>query len=137
LDFVSKINLEQIENIAEKYKLNLVYLFGSKVLGIDSKLSDVDIAILINDEEKDLKKLVLDLIFEFSQIFQPIKVDLTILNKAGYTFQYNVISQGIILYKRTEEIKSNYETRIIKLYIDFKRYETEYFEAMHDSIMQE
>jgi len=137
LEFYSTIDLEKISCIAKKFHLKLVYLFGSKALGIDSKISDVDIAVLVDNGKMELRKLVLELIYEFSQIFQPLKVDIAILDKAGYTFQYKVICHGKILYKENEIIKTNFETKVIKLYLDFKKYETEYFESMHELIMQE
>jgi len=137
LEFYLNIDLEKISCIAKKFHLKLVYLFGSKALGIDSKISDVDIAVLVDNGTIELRKLILELIYEFSQIFQPLKVDIAILDKAGYTFKYKVICQGKILYKENEVTKNNFETNAIKLYLDFKRYETEYFESMHELIMQE
>jgi predicted nucleotidyltransferase len=116
----------------------LVYLFGSKALGVDSRISDVDIGVLL-DKKKNVNKddLILDLIYEFSQIFHPYKVDIVILNDASYSLQYNVISEGKILHMVNEDIKSDYETKLIKLFLDFRKFEREYYDYMHQTIMQE
>jgi hypothetical protein len=126
-----------IKNIALKYRLELIYLFGSKATGRYSKLSDIDIAVLLNNgEDFNLKNLLLDLIFEFSKLFRSDKIDLVILNKASLAVQYNVISNGKILYELNIETRCNYEMNLINLYLDFKRYEDEYYEVMHKQILE-
>lgn len=132
------MDTNSIQKIAEKYHLKLVYLFGSKARKRDSKISDTDIAVLLYENyDYELNKLILDLIFEFSQIFHTDDVDLLILNSAPLALQYNVIVDGNVLYKSTIEDKCLYETKVIKLYLDFKRYEEEYYKNMHKHICQD
>ncbi len=127
-----------IKEIALKYDLQLIYLFGSKATGRDTKLSDIDIAVLLNNRDAyNLKNLILDLIFDFSRVFCSDKIDLVILNKASLAVQYNVISDGKILYELNPERRYNYEVNLISLYLDFKRYEDEYFETMHKQILED
>jgi len=127
-----------IKKIALKYDLQLIYLFGSKATGRDSKVSDIDIAVLLNNREAyNLKNLILDLIFDFSRVFCSDKIDLVILSKASLAVQYNVISDGKILYELNSETRYNYEMNLISLYLDFKRYEDEYYEAMHKQILED
>lgn len=131
------IDLKSIKKIAQKYKLSLIYLFGSKALNKDSNLSDFDIAVLPKDgTKKDRKDLVLNLIFEFSQLFHSDKIDLLVLEGSSLSIQYNVISEGKLLYANNPDVRSDYETRIIKLYLDFKKFEEEYYESMHKSIRE-
>lgn len=127
-----------IKKIALKYDLQLIYLFGSKATGRDTKVSDIDIAVLLNDREAyNLKNLILDLIFDFSRVFCSDKIDLVILNKASLAVQYNVISDGEILYALNPETRYNYEVNLVSLYLDFKRYEDEYYKAMHKHILED
>jgi predicted nucleotidyltransferase len=127
-----------IKKIALKYDLQLIYLFGSKATGRDTKVSDIDIAVLLNDREAhNLKNLILDLIFDFSRVFCSDKIDLVILNKTSLAVQYNVISDGEILYALNPETRYNYEVNLISLYLDFKRYEDEYYEAMQKQILED
>ncbi len=127
-----------IKKIALKYDLQLIYLFGSKATRRDTKVSDIDIAVLLNDREAyNLKNLILDLIFDFSRVFCSDKIDLVILNKASLAVQYYVISDGEILYALNPETRYNYEVNLISLYLDFKRYEDEYYEAMHKQILED
>ncbi|MHA1266150.1 MAG: type VII toxin-antitoxin system MntA family adenylyltransferase antitoxin [Candidatus Helarchaeota archaeon] len=129
---------KQISKIGQKYRLLLIYIFGSKALEKNSIISDIDIAVLLNNEiEQDRRKLMLDLIFDFSQIFRHNEIDLLILNTASLAIQYNVISTGKILYQLNPDIKSSYETRIIKIYLDFVKYEEEYYNFMQKKVLQE
>ena len=80
-------------------------------------MSDIDIAVLLNNPEAyNLKNLILDLIFDFSRVFCSDKIDLVILSKASLAVQYNVISDGKILYELDPETRYNYEG-ILLVYI--------------------
>jgi len=132
------VNLEKVKEIAINYNLDLIYLFGSKAVHRDSKLSDLDIAVHLKEKGNyNLKELLLNLIFEFTQVFKFDNIDLMILNTAPLAIQYNVIAEGAVLYYSSIEEKCTYETIVIKKYLDFKRYEKEYFGAMHDQILKE
>jgi hypothetical protein len=131
------VNQKSIERIAKKYRIILVYLFGSKARNTDSKISDIDIAVLLeNNEEDDLKDLILALIFEFSKLFKSDKIDLLLLNRASLAIQYRVISEGKILYQINSELRYNYEEKVVKLYLDFKKFEEEYYKAMHQRVLE-
>ncbi len=131
------INSKDIIQIAKRYRISLIYLFGSKARGRETSLSDIDIAVLLEkDRDLNLKKTILDLIFEFSNIYHSDKIDLLILNKAGLDIQYNIISEGKILYQLNEDVRCNYETRTLKLYFDFQKFEDEYYALVHKAILQ-
>lgn len=131
------IDLKEISELATKYQLLLIYLFGSKATKRDDKLSDIDIGVLIKKErEHTIKNLLFDLIFDFSRCLHSDKVDILILNNAPLALQYNVIAEGQILYEVSSDVKINYETEIIKLYLDFKKYEIEYSNYLHKRILE-
>lgn len=130
--------LSDLNQIAENYGLDLIYLFGSKAMDLDTERSDTDIAVLLERQyELDLKELMLDLIYEFSRVFNTDKIDLLILNKAGLALQYKVVAEGKNLYYKSAKIRSDYEERAIKLYLDFKKFEDEYYEAMYNHILED
>ena len=47
-----------------------------------------------------------------------------------------IVSEGQILYQINEDARCNYETRVIKLYFDFQKYEAEYYSLMHKTILE-
>jgi predicted nucleotidyltransferase len=127
-----------IKEIALKHDLQLIYLFGSRATSRETKLSDIDIAVLLNNRKVyKLKDLMLSLIFDFSRVFSSDKIDLVILNKASLAVRYHVIYEGKILYEVNPETRYNYEVNSISLYLDFKRYEDEYYKAMHKQILED
>ena len=94
------IDPKYIEKIAKKHGIELIYLFGSKAKNSSSKLSDIDIAVLLEKyRRKDLKDIFLSLIYDFTKLFDSDKIDLLLLNKASLAIQFNVISEGKILYQ--------------------------------------
>lgn len=130
------IDLKVIEKIALDFELRLIYLFGSKAKDISTPLSDIDIAILIdNYENQDLRQIILDLIFEFSQLFKSDKIDLLILNEASLAIQFKVISESKPLFQITPENRADYEEKVVKLYLDFIKFENEYYETMNERIL--
>lgn len=117
---LTKKHKEKIQEIAEKYQLKLVYLFGSQATGKIGPLSDYDFAVYL--EEKDSKKRFdtrLKLIADVSEILKTDKVDICILNDIeGPELKYNIIKEGIIIFEK-EPFKIIVEPKIITEYIDF------------------
>ncbi len=132
------IDPKYIEQIAVKYRIALVYLFGSRAKNTESKLSDIDIAVFLENPSRNInqKDMILGLIYDFAQLFGSDKIDLLLLNKASLAIQFEVISKGKILYQANSQKRYSYEERVVKLYLDFKKFEDEYYKAMHRKILE-
>jgi predicted nucleotidyltransferase len=85
-----------IEKIAEKYELKIVVLYGSQATGKAKADSDIDIAIL-GKRRIDFDKHV-ELINEFTTLFQADEVDVKLLHNTNPLFRYEVMRDGILLY---------------------------------------
>jgi len=111
---------EKIREIAEKYQLKLVYLFGSRATGKAGPQSDYDFAVYLDEE--DFKKrfnVRLKLISEVSEIFKTDKVDICVLNDIeSLELKYNIIKEGMVIFEQ-EPFKIIIEPKIITEYIDF------------------
>ncbi len=102
-------------------EVRLAYLFGSAARSEEGPLSDVDIAVLV-DEGLDSKRrfdLKLDLIGRVCKILKTDKVDLVLLNDAPLSLSYNVIKDGLCL-KSTERDRVSFEGRVLSMYLDRK-----------------
>lgn len=86
----------KILNIAEKYRLLLVILYGSQATGKARPESDIDIAIL-GKNPINFNTLV-DLNNEFAEIFKTKNIDVKSLHFADPLFRYEVARKGILLY---------------------------------------
>ena len=97
------------------------YLFGS-FLRSDT-CQDIDIAILLSEpmEPYTLFKLQMQIAGEIEDLLSPqVPCDVRVLNDAPVEFQYEVIRTGSIVFSRNEEQKIDYETGIMRQYLDLK-----------------
>jgi hypothetical protein len=79
---MSLLSFEVLHRVFERYdRIVLAYLFGSLARGQETGLSDVDIAVLLEDLPTDLLGFTLKLIDELSVILGD-RVDLVFLNEA-------------------------------------------------------
>lgn len=117
---LTKEHKEKIQEIAEKYQLKLVYLFGSQATGKTGPLSDYDFAVYL-DENNSQKRfdIRLKLISGISEIFKTDKIDVCILNDIkSPELKYNIIKEGIVIFEK-EPFKLIVEPRILNEYFDF------------------
>jgi len=110
---------ELIEYFRSKDNIVLAYLFGSTIRGNTGRLSDVDIAILVNEKssEKEHLDIELKILSEITILLKRNKIDLILLNEAPLLLTYNVIKNGVIL-KSNEIERVKFETKIISSYLD-------------------
>lgn len=107
----------------KEFKVGLVYLFGSKVLNIDSELSDIDIGVVfyetnILENYFGVYSRLYDIFFE---AIKPDKdIDLVFLQKASLIFQHNVVCEGKILYEISDQFRADYEEKVVADYLDFE-----------------
>ena len=114
---IDKQNLK-IEEIAQRYCLKLVLLFGSQSSGRVHKESDVDIA-YIPDKSLDFNQEY-HLNYEFTKVFQKDRVDTVDIKKANPLLMYAVFQHPRILFQSDESIFSQYRTYAFKRYIEAK-----------------
>ena len=97
----------------------LAYLYGS-YLRLDT-YQDIDIALLLNGtmEPYALFKLQVQIAGEIEDLLSPrVPCDVRVLNDAPVEFQYEAIRTGNIIFCRNEEQKIDYETDMMRQYLD-------------------
>lgn len=114
---------ELTEYFSSKDSIIVAYLFGSTVRGDAGRLSDVDIAVLLEEKisKKDRFDLELKLMGEIAILIKKNKIDLIVLNEAPLLLSYNIIKSGIIL-KSDETERVKFETKILSMYMDERYY---------------
>ena len=103
--------------------VNLAYLFGSTVRGDANKLSDVDIAVMLDKSlsKEDMFNKELDLISELTCVIKSDKIDLVVLNDAPLLLKFNIIKSGHVL-KSDETKRIAFETGVMSRYLDEQYY---------------
>lgn len=107
---------------SQKY-IVFAYLFGSVAKGKEGKLSDLDLAVFMNESLSKREKfdLQLKLISEITSILKTDKVDLVVMNDAPLLLNYNIIKHGKLL-KDDERERIRIETNVLSSYLDRKYY---------------
>ena len=113
--------IKKIKETAEKYnQVTFAILFGSIATDEQSPISDIDIAVYV-DETKvdDLFKFQLKLLGAFNDCFKTDEIDLVILNEAPPALKYEIIKKGILVFCRNENVYDEFYLRAMKEYFDF------------------
>ncbi len=99
------------------------YLFGSVAEELAHPLSDVDIALLLEDgiEAEISFELRLRAMGELASICQR-PVDVVILNRAPPLLRYQVLKHGRLLYERHHVLRCLFEMHTYNEYFDMKFY---------------
>lgn len=90
------MDYEKIENIAKKYSLRLLVLFGSRATNTHHEKSDFDIAYIKKGELLFSDRL--QLIISLEDFFKTERVDLVNLSTANILFRYEIMQSGKLLY---------------------------------------
>ncbi len=116
------INQEQknaIKDLAEKYGLDMVLLFGSQATGETDAQSDIDIA-YSSRAGLDLRgesAFIVDLM----EVFKRQDIDLANLAQSSPLFKKRVADKSVVLYERTPSLFNEFYLYAARVYEDNKR----------------
>ena len=119
------ISKEEIAPLFRAYPfIAAAYQFGSTVRDLEGPLSDLDIAILVNDEQApsaiDLLRIELLLAYELQKQFTVSEVDLIALNGQRLPLQYTVLRTGWLIYEADPKYRIRFTQRVVQDYLDFQ-----------------
>lgn len=109
---------EKVEEIAQKYHLKLVLLFGSAAGGRTHRESDIDIAYL-SEESLDFKAAY-HLNYEFTDVFQNDRVDIVDMKKAPPLLFHAIFQNPQILFSADDIVFFSQQAYAFKKYIESK-----------------
>ena len=122
---MKKINGEEIAFLFKAYPfIAAVYQFGSTTRGRESPLSDLDIAILVDDKRapSGLKLLRTELLlaYEIQKQLNISEVDLITINNQRLPLQYAVLRTGKLIYEADPKYRIRFVQKVVQAYLDFK-----------------
>jgi predicted nucleotidyltransferase len=108
------------ERLRENPSVLFAYLFGSYGKGTAGPLSDVDIALYLDESEKrtnftDERLNLLDLA---NRVLRTDEVDLIILNEAPLSLKFQVLKTGQLLFSKDQTTRVHFETSVFDQYMD-------------------
>lgn len=104
--------------IAGHPNIVLAYLFGSQVQGNVGRLSDVDIAFLL-DKSDEPKTVHRELHSSVASAISRERIDLVFLDKVPLELAFAIIADGELIYERDAFERVEYEAKIMSLYCDY------------------
>jgi predicted nucleotidyltransferase len=110
------------EVISAREEVLFAYLFGSLSKGTAGKMSDVDIAVFL-DQDKHAAAGLFGYQSEFSVELERLlqeRVDLVILNSAPLVLRFKIIKDGQLMFCRSESARRAFHERTIREYLDFR-----------------
>ncbi len=121
---MSKFDQPELDEVLKEIRLVVAYLFGSQARGQARPVSNVDIAVYLNEglkkgERFDLK---LRLIGDLSVILQTDGVDLLLLRDLPLFFQYRIVREGKLIFCKDELQRIRFEFRVMSLFFDRQYY---------------
>ena len=125
IEAYNKPEKKVVKFLSKQKHVKLAYLFGSVAKGKEGKLSDVDLAVFLDESlnKKEILNLQLKLISELTSILKTDKVDLTVMNNAPLSLNYEIIKANHPLLVRDEGKRIDFEHGILSRYLDRRYYE--------------
>lgn len=127
---LEQIKEEIIKVLEAEEDVAFVYLFGSAATGLFHALSDIDIAVYLQDEKTNnisyLVKRMDELVRKLIVAIRTDTIDLTILNAAGSELAFSVIQNGTVILSKDEKSRVSFEERTLLEYFYNKSHFDEY-----------
>lgn len=109
----------KIKELAEKYRLTLVVLFGSQATGKTHPQSDIDFAFLPS-RAMNLSEIA-RMEFEFSQNLKLRNLELVNLKTATPFLLKQIAGKSILLYEREHFLFANFKIYAFKRFMEAKK----------------
>jgi predicted nucleotidyltransferase len=115
------IPTEKFKELANKYNLNLIIIFGSYITENFNSNSDIDIA--VQAENVDLiNNNKLKLLNEISALFNHRETDLILLNHADPLLKFNIAQEGKLIYQAEEGLFNIFKVRAMSEHNDAQKF---------------
>ena len=111
-----------IDYFQQRDEVCVLYVFGSYGSRKETKESDIDIAVLIDEtrlKKKNFAALKKDY-YSASPTFSMQPVDIVILNTAPSFLKYHILKTGRVLYDKNRNLRIKFATKTIIEYLDYK-----------------
>lgn len=119
---VSQLGESLSDYFAGRKDISIAFLFGSVARGTSGPLSDLDIAVLLNNQpdKETCLETHLAIMGDIYKLTGIEEVDIVVLNEAPVALSYRVIRDGIILFCANRDTYILYRLKVVNEYLDFK-----------------
>ncbi len=97
----------------------LAYLFGSQAMGRPTPLSDVDVAVLLDEPDPARRRAsYLTILGDLARRLEPRQVDLLLLGQEGEPLAYRAVAEGRLLHSADEGRRVHTEEAALRELLD-------------------
>ena len=113
---------KEIRRKLRELGVSTVYLFGSRANQRQSRLSDIDIGVVLKKPPSggDTRPTYDRLYRLFMEVYSASKLDIVFLQTAPVALQYSAVKEGKILFEEDPVFTADYEYSVINQYLDFR-----------------
>jgi len=133
-----KENQRKIRDLFNRKEVVVAYLFGSLVKKEISPLSDIDLAVYLDERipRNRQNEVHMMLLNELIAILGD-DLDLILMNSADLLMNFNIIKEGEIIYQRSETEKVMIESEIMDRFMDMRYYHKRHVDVTLDRMAKE
>jgi hypothetical protein len=135
----TQIDINRVVDYFEcRDEISTLYIFGSTAKGRETSESDIDVAVLIDEQKKGrrtyeaLKKVY----YAASPKLSRRPVQIVILNTASPFLKYRILKTGKVLFEKNRRLRVNFTANTITEYFDYKPIEDVFLKAIAGRFMR-
>lgn len=130
---IAEITDKLIKYFEEHEEIQFAILFGSLAKGKANKMSDVDIAVMVDPkfDEPFPFGYQAEIITNLMQVLKRNDVDVVILNKAPIALKHQILRYGKFIYIKDKQARIKFQVDTINQYEDYKVLFRVHEKAMH------
>lgn len=119
---IKKIEKDRLNEIFKKNQVVLAYLFGSVAKNKTGSLSDIDIAVLLDEKVPSVQHFdrKLAIMGQLSDLFKTDNIDVVLLNETPPLLTHRIIKEGKIIFSLSKKNRLEFELRAVMKYLDWQ-----------------
>jgi predicted nucleotidyltransferase len=142
IDFgIVKANMDNLKDVFRRFGDNIsaAYIFGSLGSGDINPLSDIDLAVLFDENLNQHEMVALEnkLRIGIAEVLHTDEIDIVILNMAPLSIQYGTLkNKMMIICENSGQMVKHFDNTVLK-YLDILPYRTEMNRAFVNAVSLE
>ena len=126
---------EKTKNNLKELGAGVIYLFGSRSIGVALDKSDYDIGVVFVNAKllhdfSNVRLRVYDILSdEFPDMFYGPRLDISFLQEANPALEMAAVKYGKVLFEDSPSFRADYEESVIRRYDDYLPLKNEYEHA--------
>ncbi len=116
---------KKLKNYFEKREeIIFAFLFGSVANGKTTGISDIDIAVMLDESKIDKAKnpygYKAELLAKLISMLSFNDIDLIVLNEAPLLLKHRIVQSGREIYTKNEKLSTQFRVKVMEQFLDLK-----------------